>query len=43
MFGMIARAQLSAMDYNDGVNVKQTRKKDGTLRYKQSYSEVTQN
>ena len=43
LHGMIARSQLAILDFNAGANVGQAQTKDGRLRYKQSYSKVTQN
>ena len=40
---MVAKSQLSVMNFNSGVNRKQLTVKTGDLRYKQSYSKVTQN
>ena len=41
--GMVAKSQLAVMDFNSGVNRKQATTITGDLRYKQSYSKVTQN
>ena len=40
---MVARLQLAVMDFSSGVNRKQAITKTRDLRYKQSYSKVTQN
>ena len=40
---MIARSQLAVLDHNDGVATGQAVTKQGTLRYKQVFSKVTQN
>ena len=39
---MVARSQLAVMDFNSGVNSNQATTKSGELRYKQSFSKVTQ-
>ena len=41
--GMIARTQLAVLDFNSGIDNQQATTKDGTLRFKQSFSRVTQN
>ena len=43
LHGMIARSQLAVLDFNAGSSVGQAKTKDGRLRYKQSFSKVTQN
>ena len=40
--GMIARTQLAVLDYNCGADCSQATTADGALRYKQSFSKVTQ-
>ena len=40
--GMIARAQLAALDFNSGVGLDQARNKKGELRYKHQFSKITQ-
>ena len=42
MHGMIARTQLAVLDFNSGANCDQAVKKDGTPRYKQCFSRITQ-
>jgi len=42
MYGMIARTQLAVLDFNSGMDNQQAKTKDGTLRYKQVFSRVTQ-
>jgi hypothetical protein len=39
---MIARTQLAVLDFNCGLNLEQAKRTDGTLRYKQCFSRVTQ-
>lgn len=43
LLGMIARTQLAVLDFNSDSNRNQATRKDGTLRYKQVFSRVTQN
>ena len=40
--GMIARTQLAVLDFNSGIDNQQATTKDGTLRFKHSFSRVTQ-
>ena len=40
---IFSRSQSATMDFNSGVNKKQATEKTRNLRYKQSYSKVTQN
>ena len=42
LYGMIARTQLAVMDFNSGADDKQATKQDGTFRFKQVFSKVTQ-
>ena len=37
---MIARSQLTVLDFNDGINNDQAKTKSSDLRYKQSFSKV---
>jgi len=39
---MIARTQLAILDFNCGSECQQATTKDGTLRYKQVFSKITQ-
>ena len=40
---MIARSQLAVLDHNDGASVGQAVTAQGSLRFKQSYSKISQN
>jgi len=42
LLGMIARTQLAILDFNCGSECQQATTKDGTLRYKQVFSKITQ-